>query len=111
MYSEPPRSKEKRHGLRRPTAQVDHLAGALVHVHPHDLREVAVQPLAVAELVAGAAAVAVAPPEEAVGPEDELAAVVVRRRVGQVHQHARAHGLVPLRARYSAMTVFPFSVV
>ena len=52
-----------------------------LRVQPHDLRERPREVLAVVLRVAAAAAVAVSPVEKTVGPELQLAAVVVRREV------------------------------
>ena len=103
------RSNEKRQGLRRPSAQISRrpprlpdervvlrdavglAAGARVHVDAAELAEQVgrVLPVAVlAVLVAAAAAVPVAEVEHPVGPELQLAAVVVALGVGDLEQLA-----------------------
>jgi hypothetical protein len=71
----------------------------IVDVHAQHLAEHGVVVLAVAELVVGAAAVAKADPKVAVGSEDEVTAVVVGRRLGdlQEHQLGRLESIVGVR--------------
>ena len=124
------RSNEKRHGLRRPHIQISgaRRRGSRTDCRPgrcrprrptrcgidaQDLAERRREVLAVAVRVAGGAAVAEADVEHAVGPELEIAAVVVRvRLLHEEHAAARARDRRSRRCiAYSSTFVSPLRSV
>ena len=90
------RSNENRHGLRRPMPQMRGFVPARLDVEAQHLAEQRVAVLGVAELVAAAAAVAGGEPQPPVGPELQLAAVVVAR-LAVPDRHAASGGTCPCR--------------